>query len=293
MVSREGVMSEKWKINKDGTATFKTKENGDITIDVDNFFTSERKDNVLGVGFWDDDISDINTGHEKYHEYGELFDLGISTKEIDLKTIQNGLAVYPTPFGPVFAGPGFVEQTSSNPNIVTNYTSSDHSFYPGIVQRSIVVKNGGYHIRTVGIGIGILPRLNEEFSGELWGFTDERLKNWVDRVKSNNGIHMVPTYPKKIDYSGKDIYRENIEINEFNKPQIQRKIHPRKNILDGPEEVFGSDTNMQKRMSEEVEQKKMLSSRNLAEQEDPGNDNNQSGILNSLHVNPLLHPSIR
>ncbi|MEH6633479.1 MAG: hypothetical protein V7776_21900 [Halopseudomonas aestusnigri] len=304
-------MPDKWKINKDGTATFTTKKHGDISINADNFFTSDYKNNLLGVSFWDDDISDINTRHEKYHEYGELVDLGISTKEVDLKTIQNGLAVYPTPFGPVFAGPGFVEQTSANPNVVTNYTSGAHSFYPGIVQRSIVVKNGGYHIRTVGIGIGILPRLNEDLSDEVWGFTDERLKNWVHKVKNNNGIRMIPTYPEKIDYSGKNISKENIHLNEgqggqstpvlpnfLKKNDTESEINSSNElIVKEPEEIFANDVDIQKRISEDAQQKRQLLNSNDVEAEDFDDDTekkiNSPSFLNDYAHNALLHPQVR
>ena len=132
-----------WINNGDGTSTFHTSF-GPITIPTDRLDNSSR-----GL-----DIGDITTTTFRYHEYFVETTLGYSTDDVSLQVVQNALAEYPTPFGPYFAGPGFVTHYSPDGNTIFNITRQGHALDPGIVVRKIVIENGQYKIVTYGMGIG-------------------------------------------------------------------------------------------------------------------------------------------
>ncbi len=65
-------------------------------------------------------------------------------------------------FGPV------IHSVSADGMTVRNTTLPGHKLYPGYVERSVFVRNGVVHIRTIGEGIGPMGSMNVSFSRPLW-----------------------------------------------------------------------------------------------------------------------------
>lgn len=65
-------------------------------------------------------------------------------------------------FGPI------VHQVSSDGLTVVNITTPDHRLHPGYVKRTVFIKGNTIYIRTIGEGIGAMPRVNENLAGTLW-----------------------------------------------------------------------------------------------------------------------------
>lgn len=153
-----------WVSNGDGTSTFLTSY-GPITL----------PDSRLDNSWLGDDLSDITTQSAGYHEYHVETNLGLSTDDVTLRQVQDALNEYPTPFGPYFAGPGFVSHYSPNKNTVTNITTDFHILDPGVVVRKIIVEDGEYKIKTFGMGTGIAPEANESLAPAVWGAADANI----------------------------------------------------------------------------------------------------------------------
>ena len=75
-----------WRFNGDGTVSFESGL-GEVTINEE----------FLNNSYIGADVSDISTGHPNYHEYSTTYNLGFSTDQVDLATVQNALAAHPTP----------------------------------------------------------------------------------------------------------------------------------------------------------------------------------------------------
>ncbi|KLN61896.1 hypothetical protein WH96_06365 [Kiloniella spongiae] len=273
-------MSDKWQLNKDGTATFFTDEYGPVTIDQDNFFDTAR-----------DDIIDIKKSDDDYHEYGFLYDLGISTKDVDHEVVSSALATFATPLGPKygnFAGPGFVKHSSANPDVVTNYTTNLHLLDPGLVQRTIVVKDGNYHIRTVGIGTGYFKDQNVDYAKDVWGFADKRIKNWIESYQKSNSLRMVPSHKKII---GDKIEQSilNDRLSGVSNPDIAVSVESNdgKNSLSNPvllidpEDAIDNEVVLSERMQQGFNKSQIASPESEAE-------GNVHGFLNNFSNNELL-----
>lgn len=65
-------------------------------------------------------------------------------------------------FGPI------IHQVSEDGLTVVNITAEGHRLYPGYVRRTVFRKGDDIYIRTVGEGIGAMPRINEDFASALW-----------------------------------------------------------------------------------------------------------------------------
>ncbi|WP_299380745.1 hypothetical protein [uncultured Kiloniella sp.] len=273
-------MSDNWQLNKDGTATFFTDEFGPVTIDQDNFFDTAR-----------DDIIDIKKDHEDYHEYGFLYDLGISTKDVDHKVVSAALATFATPLGPKygnFAGPGFVKHSSANPDVVTNYTTNLHLLDPGLVQRTIVVKDGNYHIRTVGIGTGYFKDQNVDYAKDVWGFADKRIKNWIESYQKSNSLRMVPTHKKIIgDEIEKSLLNDRLPGVLGSEEAVSEKSIDHKSslysrtLLKDPKDAIDTDEILSARMREGFTKPQIDTS-------DVDMADNVAGFLNNFSNNELL-----
>ncbi|WP_120497555.1 hypothetical protein [Kiloniella sp. EL199] len=273
-------MSDKWQLNEDGTATFFTDEYGPVTIDQDNFFDT-----------FGDDIIDVKKSHEDYHEYGFLHDLGISTKDIDHEVVSAALATFATPLGPKygsFAGPGFVKHSSAHSGVVTNYTTNLHLLDPGLVQRSIVVKDGNYHIRTVGIGTGNLREKNLKYAEDVWGFADKRIKNWIETFQESDSLRMVPTHKKIIgDEIEKSVLQDRLSGVLGSDEAVSEKSIDRKNslyshtLLKDPEDAIDTDETLSERM-------RPGSMKSQIDNFDTGIENNVAGFLSNFSNNGLL-----
>ncbi|KKJ78614.1 hypothetical protein WH95_00490 [Kiloniella litopenaei] len=273
-------MSDKWQLNNDGTATFFTDEYGPVTIDQDNFF------DTLG-----EDIIDIKKSHEDYHEYGFLHDLGISAKDVDQEIVSAALATFATPLGPKygnFAGPGFVKHSSAHSGIVTNYTTNLHLLDPGLVQRSIVVKDGNYHIRTVGIGTGNLREKNLKYAEDVWGFADRRIKSWVQSYQKSDSLRMVPSHKKIIgDKIERSILHDRLTGALGPDETVSEKSIDRKNsssshtLLKDPEDAIDTDEILSERMRQGFTKPQI-------DNPDVDIENNVAGFLNNFSNNELL-----
>ncbi|MFD2205501.1 hypothetical protein [Kiloniella antarctica] len=279
-------MSDRWRLNDDGTATFVTDNNGEIIIDQDNFFDTAF-----------DDIIDIQKGHEDYHEYSFLNDLGIPITDVDIGTLQAALASFAIAFGPKylkFAGPGFVRHSSANPNVVTNYTTNLHFLDPGVVQRSIVMKEGKYHILTVGIGTGYFKEHNLKYVKDVWGYADRNLKDWVENHKDTDSFQLVPVHRKVIgDRQDTQALSDRLQNLPEAKIENLKASDESKNKSIGesywgePEEIVSSEVDIQKRISEDTQQK-----RQLLNSDDIDKKTYPPGFLNDYARNALLHPQV-
>ncbi len=170
-----------WVDNGNGTSTFVTSY-GPITI------PTPRLDNSL----WGDDLSDITTQSDGYHEYRVETTLGYSTDDVSLLQVQEAFAEYPTPFGSYFAGPGFVSHYSPDDSTIINITRQFHALDPGIVFRQIVIEDGQYKIITYGMGTGIAPGLNEDLAPLAWGLADARISQEIIEQGMESGNLVLP-----------------------------------------------------------------------------------------------------
>jgi len=128
----------------------------------------------------------VNTTRSDYHEYSVTTSIAFSTDQLSFQFVSNALGDYLTPthefsvFGLNFAGPGYVSSHRTSTESYVNVTGniggvSVHALEPGAVQRSLVVIDGIYHIRTVGIGIGIFPNVNEQLAPPAFANADAAL----------------------------------------------------------------------------------------------------------------------
>ncbi len=65
-------------------------------------------------------------------------------------------------FGPI------IHQVSPDGLTVVNVTAPEHRLYPGYVKRTVFRKGNTIFIRTIGEGIGAMPRINENLAESLW-----------------------------------------------------------------------------------------------------------------------------
>ncbi|WP_245230956.1 hypothetical protein [Parasedimentitalea huanghaiensis] len=169
-----------WSYNSDGTISFNTNDLGTITVGVGH---------IVGTP-----LEGINTNHVWYHEYDEISSLGIPVGSISEQFLYDSLAAYPTPFGPDFAGPGWVTHEQISDTMIVNYTATStvlgievpaHGLTPGLVVREIIEVDGVYAIRTYGMGQGVFPSLNEDLADAVWTYADSVL---VDDLVNRAGI---------------------------------------------------------------------------------------------------------
>jgi len=142
------------------------------------------------------DIKDNFSGDEKdSHIYGHSTLMCIKeylpgcSKEFVFKTmISNPAFVAPMPFvrKPVTncmkntLPVGQIITTVNAENLeITNYTLDIHLLKPGKVTRTVVEKNGGIYISTVGRGIGILPQVNVVLGDQAFAVIDDMLREEV------------------------------------------------------------------------------------------------------------------
>lgn len=58
---------------------------------------------------------------------------------------------------------------------VRNETLENHKLHPGTVERTVILKDGSYHIRTQGEGTGRLGGPNVMFDDVVWGKVDRQV----------------------------------------------------------------------------------------------------------------------
>ena len=95
--------------------------------------------------------------------------------DVDKSIVDLALQEFATPFGLVFAGPGFVSHYRPSTDTVINITTDAHLLDPGVVVRRIEIINGEYHIRTFGMGTGFFQNINEDWASAVWSIADNRV----------------------------------------------------------------------------------------------------------------------
>ncbi|MEA5470156.1 hypothetical protein [Spirulina sp. 06S082] len=101
---------------------------------------------------------------------------------------------------------------NQNQYSITNYTREDHALHPGIVNRTVIEKDGHIVISTFGEGEGILPTINENQAPDLWGDVDRGLIREV-RLR-------LPTCTNKIS-GAYQFANESISVNAGDKIRIR------------------------------------------------------------------------
>ena len=94
-----------WTGNGNGTTSFEL-----------NFGTITVPDEALDSAAIFSDITDYNSGSDRYHEYGMLHSTGYTTSDVSLNIMSQAFQANATPFGTGayafgnngFAGPGWV-----------------------------------------------------------------------------------------------------------------------------------------------------------------------------------------
>lgn len=56
---------------------------------------------------------------------------------------------------------------------IRNETMMDHALHPGVVERTVILQNGSYHIRTQGGGYGYMGGPNVWLDDMVWGPVDQ------------------------------------------------------------------------------------------------------------------------
>jgi len=64
---------------------------------------------------------------------------------------------------------------------IRNETLPDHILHPGIVERTIVLQDGAYHISTQGGGAGIMGGPNTWFDEQVWSGVDQSVINQLNQ----------------------------------------------------------------------------------------------------------------
>lgn len=165
---------DSWVPTRGGYISFVTNNYGSITIDPDALLPGPAPT-----------IRDISRSNPNYHEYFNDTPLGFTTREFTLQEVYEALQLNPTPTGPYFAGPGFVTHWINGQSAIANLTTDWHALDPGVVFRQVIVVNGEYHIRTVGIGMGPMPEENVFLARPVWTAADgaiiRTLSQWLYR----------------------------------------------------------------------------------------------------------------
>jgi len=137
-----------WVQEANGSYSFTLTSGGKIYVSASDFNN------------FPESIRTINSGDYWYHEYKTYFDTGLKPGSVSVNILDEFLIDNPTPFTTNFAGPGFVFSANFSEYEVVNVTSGAHLLYPGVVGRSIILRDGTYHIETIGMGNGYFGEIN-------------------------------------------------------------------------------------------------------------------------------------
>jgi hypothetical protein len=77
-----------------------------------------------------------------------------------------------------------------------------HLLHPGVVTRGIETDKEGIHVRSIGTGHGIFPRLNELMSGPLWRYVDRNIHKQLNPhlyPEPEDPMGIYPPRDRKID----------------------------------------------------------------------------------------------